>query len=48
MEQVDLSSELKRLFDNTRDIDEFEFVNVLISFNGMGGDSAQTDHLIPI
>lgn len=42
MEQAELLTELKRLFDNTRNIDEFEFVNVLISFNGMGDQRALT------
>jgi tetratricopeptide (TPR) repeat protein len=42
MEQADLLSELKRLFDNAKNIDEFEFVNVLISFNGMGDQRALT------
>jgi tetratricopeptide (TPR) repeat protein len=42
MEQADLISELKRLFDNAKNIDEFEFVNILISFNGMGDQRALT------
>ncbi len=42
MEQADLLSELKRLFDNAKNIDEFEFINVLISFNGMGDQRALT------
>lgn len=42
MEQAHLLAELGRLFVNTRNIDEFEFVNVLISFNGMGDQHAMT------
>lgn len=42
MEQDELFTELQRLFETTRKLDEFEFVNVLIGFNGMGDQRALT------
>lgn len=42
MEQADLLAELHRLFANAKNIDEFEFVNILIGFRGMGDQRALT------
>lgn len=42
MEQAILLEELKRLFATAIKFDEFEFVNVLIGYNGMGDQRALT------
>jgi hypothetical protein len=42
MEQIELLSELKRLFSTAKKFDEFEFVNVLLGYNGMGDQHALT------
>lgn len=36
MPNVNIVSELKRLFDLAKQVDEFEFINILIGYNGMG------------
>ena len=36
MPSVNIISELKRLFDLAKRVDEFEFINILIGYNGMG------------
>jgi tetratricopeptide (TPR) repeat protein len=42
MNENELADELFRLFQTAKKVDEFEFVNVLIGFNGMGDQRALT------
>ncbi len=44
MPEIDIISELKRLFDLAKRVDEFEFINILIGYNGMG-DQRFLSHL---
>ena len=42
MGKNNLCDELKRLFQTAQTIDEFEFINVLIGYNGMGDQRVLT------
>lgn len=44
MPNINVISELKRLFDVAKRVDEFEFINILIGYNGMG-DQRFLSHL---
>lgn len=45
MPNINLIRELKRLFDLAKRVDEFEFVNILIGYNGRMGDQRFLSHI---